>query len=307
VTTALISHPACRLHETGPYHPESPQRLAVIFDQLLAIGVIDLLRHVEAPPASREQLLRVHRADYLDWLASMVPEAGLVDIDPDTRMSPKTLEAALHAAGAAVQATDLVIGGQCRNAFCAVRPPGHHAGAGHAMGFCFFNNAAVGVAHALEHHGLERVAVFDFDVHHGNGTDILFAGDPRVRVCSVFQKDLYPFGTGHSHSGAGIDLPLPLGSGGASMREAVESSLLPVLHDFKPEMVFVSAGFDAHAQDDVADLRYTDGDFDWLTRKILEVAEQHASGRLVSLLEGGYAPGALGRCAASHVKLLAGL
>lgn len=305
--TAIISHPACRLHETGQSHPECPQRIDVINDRLLAIGVLDLLRYYDAPAVSREQLLRVHGPGYLDWLESMVPEYGLVDIDPDTRMGPESLRAAHHAAGATVLGTDLVLTGRARNVFCNVRPPGHHASNDRAMGFCFFNNVAVGVAHALEEHGLERVAVFDFDVHHGNGTDIIFADDPRVIVCSVFQKDLYPFGTGLSHSGAGIDLALPIGSGGNDMRERVQEILLPALHDFEPEMLFVSSGFDAHMNDDVSDLRYSDSDYDWLTGQALSIAGKYASGRLVSALEGGYELGSLGRCAAAHIKALAGL
>ena len=307
MTTALISHPACRLHETGPFHPELPQRIDAIEDQLLAAGVLDLLAYREAPLVSREQLLRVHREDYLDWLEGMSPGEGMVDIDADTVMGPNTLEAAGRAAGAAVMATDLVIAGSVRNAFCNVRPPGHHAASNRAMGFCFYNNVAVGVAHALEAHGLSRVAVFDFDVHHGNGTDVIFAHDKRVRVCSVFQKDLYPFGSGLSHSGLGTDLALPIGCGGADMRAAVESTLLTDLHDFRPEMLFVSAGFDAHAMDDVSDLRYSDSDFDWLVTQAMTVASEHASGRLVSVLEGGYDLPSLARCAASHIRILAGI
>ena len=307
VTTAFITHPSCRLHQTGTSHPESPQRLDTLNDHLLARGLLDLLPHYEAPGASRQQLLRVHEAAYLDWLENRVPDEGLADIDPDTRIGPKSFEAALHAAGAVVLGADLVIGARHDNAFCSVRPPGHHASTGRAMGFCLFNNVAVGVAHALEAHGLERIVVFDFDVHHGNGTDLIFAPDSRVRVCSVFQSDLYPFGTGLSHSGAGVDLPLPMGCGGKAMREAVRGTLLPAMREFDPQMVFVSAGFDAHASDDVADLQYSDSDFDWLTRQVLGIAEEHASGRLISVLEGGYELESLGRCAATHIKILAGL
>jgi acetoin utilization deacetylase AcuC-like enzyme len=307
MTTALISHPACRLHETGSFHPECPQRVDVIEDRLLAAGVLDLLAYREAPPVSREQLLRVHREDYLDWLRGRAPEEGLVGIDADTLMGPNTLEAASRAAGAAVLATDLVMSRTVRNAFCNVRPPGHHAASDRAMGFCFYNNIAVGVAHALEAHGLSRVAVFDFDVHHGNGTDVIFAHDSQVLVCSVFQKDLYPFGSGLSHSGLGTDLALPMGSGGDEMRSAVRETLLSALHEFRPEMLFVSAGFDAHASDDVSDQRYSDSDFDWLVTQAMAVASEHASGRLVSVLEGGYDLPSLARCAASHIRILAGI
>jgi len=307
MATALISHPACLLHETGPDHPECSRRIDVINDQLLETGVLDLLVHFDAPLVRSEQLLRVHGALYLDWLGNMVPEQGLVDIDPDTRMSPQTLAAAYRAAGSLILATDLVMSGRVENAFCNIRPPGHHASAHQAMGFCFLNNVAVGVAHALAEHGLERVAVFDFDVHHGNGTDIIFAEDPRVLVCSMFQKDLYPFGSGLSHSGAGTDLPLPMGCGGKSMRDAVGEFLLPALRDFDPEMIYVSAGFDGHASDDVSDMRYSDADFDWLTRQICSIAGDHAHGRLVSVLEGGYEFASLARCAASHIRILAGI
>lgn len=307
MVTALISHPDCRLHDMGPAHPECPQRIDAINDQLLAMRLLDVLAHHDAPVASREQLLRVHTSDYLDWLGQRVPESGLIDIDLDTKMNSKTLAAAYRAAGAAVLSTDLVMADRVRNAFCNIRPPGHHATANNAMGFCFFNNVAVGAAHALEHHGVERVAILDFDVHHGNGTDVIFEHEPGVLVCSLFQKDLYPFSAGLGHTGAGINVALPAFSSSDDMRQAVLDLWLPALDEFRPEFVFVSAGFDAHDQDDISDLRFSDADFHWLTVFALSVAASHANNRLVSTLEGGYDLQSLARCAANHVKALAGL
>ena len=307
MATALISHPACRLHEMGPAHPECPRRLDVISDQLQSLGVLDFLIHHEAPAASREQLLRVHTPQYLDWLESMVPESGLADIDLDTKMNEKTLVAASFAAGAAIIGTDLVIGQQADNAFCNIRPPGHHATASQAMGFCFYNNIAVGAAHALEAHDLERIAILDFDVHHGNGTDVIFQSDERVLVCSLFQRDLYPFSGGDAHKAGGIDVPLPAGSSGEGMRNAVLDAWLPAINDFRPQMVFVSAGFDAHAADGISDLMFSDRDFHWLSGFAKSAAAEHANGRLVSTLEGGYELDSLARCAAAHVRVLAGI
>jgi len=222
-------------------------------------------------------------------------------------MNPKTLLAAQHAAGAAVLATDLVLGQKAENAFCNIRPPGHHATADQAMGFCFYNNVAVAAAHALSEHRLKRVAILDFDVHHGNGTDVIFKDEPRVLVCSLFQQDLYPFSGGQGHAAAGIDVALPAGSGGDDMRNAVNERWLPALRNFKPEMIFVSAGFDAHVHDEISDLRFSDADFLWLSEFAMSAAETHSSRRLVSVLEGGYELHSLARCAAAHVRILAGL
>lgn len=307
MVTALISHPDCRLHEMGPSHPECPQRIDVINDRLLAMRLLDVLAQYDPPSVTDEQLLRVHTRHYLDWLAQRVPQTGLFDIDLDTKMNSKTLIAARLAAGAAILATDLVLSGRAENAFCNIRPPGHHATIDRSMGFCFNNNVAVGAAHALAEHGLNRVAILDFDVHHGNGTDVIFEHEPRVLVCSLFQKDLYPFSEGHGHTAAGINVALPAFSSSEDMRTAVEEVWLPALNDFKPEMVFVSAGFDAHAQDDISDLRFSDGDFNWLTEQVLAVAATHSEGRLVSVLEGGYDLDSLARCAANHVRGLAGV
>ena len=307
MATALVSHPACAAHDPGPGHPECPRRLSAVMDGLVAAGLADYLRHLEAPEATRAQLERVHEGDYLDRLDALAPDSGLAYLDADTPLGPATLAAARRAAGAVIAATDAVLAGEVHNAFCLVRPPGHHATANRAMGFCYYNNVAVGVAHALEAHGLERVAVLDFDVHHGNGTDVIFATEPRVIVCSVYQRGLYPFGDHQSHSGLGVDAPLPAGAGGAQLRAAVEQTLLPVLDDFAPALLFVSAGFDGHATDDLSQLLLGDGDYDWLSERALEVAERHCGGRLVSSLEGGYALDALARCVTRHVRRLAGL
>jgi acetoin utilization deacetylase AcuC-like enzyme len=307
MATALISHPECHLHEMGPGHPECPRRLDVITDQLQSLRLLDFLVRHDAPAVDREQLLRVHTLHYLNWLESMVPESGLADIDLDTKMNKKTLSAASFAAGALVLATDLVLARRMDNAFCNIRPPGHHASADRAMGFCFFNNVAVGAAHALEEHRLQRIAILDFDVHHGNGTDVIFRDDERVLVCSLFQRDLYPFTGGGGHNAGGIDVALLPGAGGEAMRDAVRATWLPALDDFKPEMIFVSAGFDAHADDSISDLMFSDGDYLWLAGFTMTVAAKHAGGRLVSTLEGGYELDSLARCAATHIRTLAGL
>ena len=291
----------------GPDHPECPQRLDVITDMLMTLRVLDLLAHSEAPKANREALLRVHDAHYLESLERIVPEKGYSAIDLDTRMCPNTLKAARFAAGSAVQAIDEVMNGQVRNAFCAVRPPGHHATRDTAMGFCFYNNVAVAAAHAIAEYDLERVAILDFDVHHGNGTDEIFEDEQRVKLFSLFEADLYPLERGKEPSGDGVYIALSAGSGSEALRAAVESTWLPALEAFEPQLVLVSAGFDAHVQDEMSSLAFTDADFEWLTQLCLDVAERHAGGRVVSLLEGGYDLESLARCAAQHIKLLARL
>jgi len=291
----------------GPAHPECPQRLDVITDMLMTLRVLDLLAHFEAPAVTREQLLRVHEPGYLDYLESILPENDYINIDLDTRMNPKTLRAATYAAGSAVMATDLVMTGQASNAFCSVRPPGHHATSDTAMGFCFYNNVAVGAAHAIAEYGLERIAIIDFDVHHGNGTDAIFTGNDKVKVFSLYQQGLFPFTGKEGADGDGVYIPLPGGSGGNEMRVAVEEAWLPAIEAFQPEIVFVSAGFDAHLQDEMSDLHFSDADYQWLTEKCMAAAQAHAKGRLVSVLEGGYDLDSLGRCTAAHIKQLANL
>lgn len=303
--TAFISHPDCLQHNMGPGHPECPERLTAIRDQLLASRLIDSLREVEAPEATDAQLARVHPQLYIDFLKSHSPATGLYQLDPDTAMSPGTLKAALRAAGAVVHAVDLVCTDAAPNAFCSVRPPGHHAEHARPMGFCFFNNLAVGVAHALETYQLERVAIIDFDVHHGNGTEDIFQDEPRVLMASIFQTPFYPF-SGEIPLGPNMhNIPLKAGSGGEQFREVVEKHWLPLLHAFEPQMIFISAGFDAHREDDMAMLNLTEADYEWVTRHIVRIAELYCQGRIVSVLEGGYALSALGRSVAAHLKVLA--
>lgn len=305
--TAYISHPLCLKHDMGIHHPECPARIHAIEDQLIASGLFGYLQHHLAPEATREQLLRVHNADYLDEIAAIAPTEGMVSLDGDTFMNPFTYPAALRAAGAVVMAVDLVMEGRVENAFCNIRPPGHHAERGKAMGFCIFNNIAVGTAHALEKHGLERVAIVDFDVHHGNGTEDIFTTDRRVMLCSTFQHPFYPYSGAESASEYIINVPLKAGSGGPEFRTAVSTHWLPGLERFKPELVMISAGFDAHREDDMSSLGLLEADYAWVTEQVKQVAVRYAKGRIVSALEGGYELHALGRSAAAHIKQLSGL
>lgn len=307
MATALISHDDCLLHDMGGHHPEQPARLRAVQDQLIASGLIGHLEHFEAPLAQREQLLRVHAPGHIAKLERAAPASGLVHLDPDTAMNPHTLTAALRAAGAAVLATDVVVGGRADNAFCSVRPPGHHAERARAMGFCLFNNVAVAAAHALEGHGLQRLAVVDFDVHHGNGTEDIFRDDPRVLMVSTFQHPFYPYSGTEGRSERMVNIPLAAYSSGPDFRAAVEQYWMPALEAFGPEMVFISAGFDAHRDDDLAMLNLVESDFAWVTQEIKKIADRHAGGRIVSVLEGGYNLHALGRSVVAHLKVLGGL
>jgi acetoin utilization deacetylase AcuC-like enzyme len=292
------------LHDMGSHHPECPARVAAIEDYLLATGLLLHLVDVEAPPATREQLLRVHDPDYVDTIEASIPEHGLIHLDPDTAMNPHSYHAALRAAGAVIKATDMVMGGEVENAFCNVRPPGHHAGRARAMGFCFFNNIAVGAAHALEKHGLERVAIVDFDVHHGNGTEDIFRDDPRVMMVSTFQHPFYPYSGVEGRSERMVNVPLAAYSSGVQFREAVENFWVPALDRFQPQMVFVSAGFDAHRDDDMASLSLVEADYAWITERLVVYADKYCRGRVVSTLEGGYALDALARSVAVHIRAL---
>ncbi len=285
----------------GEGHPERPERLWALEDKLIASRLDQLIIRAEAPAATREQLLRVHDAGYLNAIERHSPQSGRFDIDPDTSMNPHTLEAALHAAGAAVLGTDLVMAGKAQAAFCAVRPPGHHAERARAMGFCFFNNVAVGAAHALAHHGLARVAIVDFDVHHGNGTENIFRDDPRVLMVSTFQHPFYPASGIEGRSERMVNVPLASGSSGKEFRAAVTEHWLPALEQFSPQMLFISAGFDAHRDDGLAELRLMETDYAWVTQQLRAVAARHAQGRIVSTLEGGYDLGALSRSFAAHL------
>lgn len=301
---AYFSHASSLRHEMGAGHPECPERVAAIADRLLERGLLDRMERLEAPAATDEQLCRAHDRRLVMRLRESAPARGYVQLDPDTAMNPHTLDAALHAAGAAVRATELVVRGGFDRAFCNVRPPGHHATRSAPMGFCFFNSIAVAALHALESLGLERVAIIDFDVHHGNGTEDIFAGDERVLMVSTFQSRLYP-NSGEQPLGPNMhNVPLPAYSDGAQMRAAVQAHWEPALRAFGPQLILVSAGFDAHRDDDLSHLRWSDEDYAWVSQRIVALARELAGGRIVSMLEGGYDLPALARCAELHVQAL---
>ncbi|MES1924750.1 histone deacetylase family protein [Salinisphaera sp. T31B1] len=304
MTTAFYSHDSCPLHDMGGGHPESPGRLAAIEKGMGVVGVDRRIERRDAPAADVQAIKRVHDATYVDELIAFAPNDGLRRIDGDTAMNRHSLGAALHGAGAAIAATDAVLAGEIANAFCAVRPPGHHAEHARAMGFCFFDNVAVAAAHALAVHGLSRVAILDFDVHHGNGTEDVFRGNEHVLFCSSYQNPLFPFTSDTSTPGRLIKSPLRPGTGGHVFRKAIERDWLPALDAFAPEMIFVSAGFDAHRSDPLADLMLEAEDFAWVTERIAEAAALYCDGRLVSTLEGGYALDALAASAAVHIDVL---
>ncbi len=308
MSVALFTHLACLDHDPGSWHPECPDRLRAVLRALEAPEFAPLLRE-EAPPATKEQILRVHDAAYVASILGTVPALGeVVPLDADTVMSSGSADAALHAAGGAAAAVDAVMEGWARAAFVAVRPPGHHAEPGRAMGFCLFNNAAIAALHARARWGLQRIAVVDFDVHHGNGTEAAFAGDPDLFYASSHQYPCYP-GTGAAR-GIGdhiVNVPLPPGSTGGDFRIAWEATVLPALDAFAPELLIISAGFDAHHADPLAELRLTERDFTWITEKLVACAKIHASGRVVSVLEGGYNLDALAASAAAHVRVLMGI
>ncbi len=305
--TAYLTHPSYLQHDMGAWHPESPARLRAIDDRLHAAHLHDFLAHHEAPAVTRTQLLRVHDAAHIDAIEAAAPTTGVRALDPDTHMNPHTLTSARHAAGGSVHAVDLVMQGRVGNAFVACRPPGHHATRNQAMGFCFFNNVAVAAAHALEHHGLERVAIVDFDVHHGNGTEDIFRDDARVMLCSTFQHPFYPHCGADTASDHIVNVPLPAGTDGVAYRTAFTARILPPLEAFCPQMVLFSAGFDGHREDDMAQFALVEADYAWITEQVMAVAARYAQGRIVSVLEGGYALSALGRSVAAHVKILADL
>ncbi|MEP7297516.1 MAG: histone deacetylase family protein [Burkholderiales bacterium] len=303
---AFITHPDCARHEMGAHHPECPERLGAIQDMLLIKGLLDYMLPCDAPLATIEQLSRAHSATYVRGIIGSAPFEGHRQVDPDTSMNPFTMPAAMRAAGAAVLATDMVIGGEAPTAFCCVRPPGHHAERAAALGFCFFNNVAVGIRHALEVHGLQRVALIDFDVHHGNGSEDILHGDDRVLMCSIFEQGIYPFSGGESDEPRMVNVGLPSRSGSDAFRAAVSERWLPALEAFRPELIYVSAGFDGHREDDMGNLALVEADYEWVTQQIMAVARRHARGRVVSCLEGGYDLSALARSAAAHVKVLIG-
>ncbi|MCW5579059.1 MAG: histone deacetylase family protein [Dokdonella sp.] len=306
-TVALYTHAACLDHDPGPGHPERIARLETVLDALAPAAFPSLQRR-EAPRASRAQLARVHARHHIDGIVEHGPLHYWRMLDADTLMSPGSVEAALRAAGAVSAAVDAVVAGEVQRAFCAVRPPGHHATRDSAMGFCLFNNIAVGAAQALAEHALERVAIVDFDVHHGNGTQDIFWREPRVLYASSHQSPLYP-GTGASEeTGVGniVNAPLPPEAGSAGFRAAFEQVLLPELDAFAPQLVLISAGFDAHRLDPLANLNLEAADYGWVTRQLVELARRHAGGRVVSSLEGGYSLDALRQSSAAHVAALLG-
>lgn len=314
LTTAFYTHPDCKLHDMGAGHPESPARLQAIEDQLIASRIDQLLDYRNAPLALESEIAQVHGAAMIALirehslaLASKGGQGGHYQLDPDTSINAHSWQAALRAAGAALAATDAVLAGEINNAFCAVRPPGHHATSSLSMGFCLFNNIALAARHALEAHGLERVAIVDFDVHHGNGTEEIFAHDPRVLMVSFFQHPFYPFSGAEPEGGNPLNVPVPAYSDGTVVRQLVTEQWLPALNAHRPQMIFVSAGFDAHREDDMAQMGLVEADYAWLTRQIMAVAAQHAQGRIVSCLEGGYNLSALGRSVVAHMKVLAEL
>jgi acetoin utilization deacetylase AcuC-like enzyme len=309
MSTAIYSHPDCQRHNMGDWHPESPARLQAIADQLISAQINDLVEHRQAPLAQLADLARNHSPNAIAMVRDNVPAEGgeCYPIDGDTLLNAWSWQAALRAAGAAVAATDAVIDGEISNAFCAIRPPGHHARPSEAMGFCLFNNVAIAARHALDVRGLQRVAIIDFDVHHGNGTAESFARDPRVLMASFFQHPFYPYTEPEPITPTCVNVPVPARSGGDVIRKVVSEHWLPALHAFKPEMVFISAGFDAHREDDIGGMGLVEADYAWITQQMMEVARLYAGGRIVSTLEGGYNLSALGRSVVAHVRALAEL
>ena len=312
MTTAIFTHADCQRHEMGDWHPECPARLQAIDDQLIGSRIDQFIERRDAPLADLAAIARVHTPNAIALIRDNVD--GLLasgeqyyPLDADTLLNAHSWNAALRAAGAAVAATDAVMAGELDNAFCAIRPPGHHATPSTPMGFCLFNNVAIAVRHALDFHHLERVAVIDFDVHHGNGTAAAFADEPRVLMASFFQHPFYPHTPPEAPSDHLINVPVPAYSGGELVRSIVTEKWLPALHAFKPQMIFISAGFDAHREDDMGQMRLVEADYAWITQQIVEIARLYAHGRIVSCLEGGYNLSALGRSVVAHLKVLAGL
>ncbi len=306
MSIALIQHPDCLLHDMGARHPECAQRIRAINEKLHSTSLLSSQIHdYQAPLISKEQLLTTHKKNHVDDIFESSPtEAHLTEIDPDTIMNAHTLTAARRAAGAVVYAVDLVMKDQHSRVFCNVRPPGHHAEYQQAMGFCFFNNIAVGVNHALKTWSLKRIAIIDFDVHHGNGTEDIFKDEPRVLLCSTFQHPLYPYKgmeTQHDHI---INIPIASGTSGTEYRSLFKQKLIPKLEAFAPQLIFISAGFDGHKEDPLANLHLVEKDYSWITEQIKYIANKHAKGRIISSLEGGYALSALASSVAAHIDAL---
>jgi acetoin utilization deacetylase AcuC-like enzyme len=306
MSTLLITHPACLEHLTPHGHPERPDRLRAV-EHALEAEKFQTLARVSAPKAALEVIALCHPMDYVEEIRDATPKQGLVRLDADTSMSPGTFEAALRAVGGATYAVDEILAKKAKNAFVATRPPGHHAETARPMGFCLFDNAAIAARYAQKHHGIARAAIVDFDVHHGNGSQEIFWADKSVMYCSTHQMPLFP-GTGAvGESGEHntiVNAPLKPGDGGEAFRAAFESRILPRLRDFRPELIVISAGFDAHYRDPLANINLEEEDFAWATQKIMDVADQYADGRIVSMLEGGYDLQGLGNSAAAHVLAL---
>ena len=312
--TGYYSHALFRKHEMGEGHPECPQRLSAIEDRLLISGVLDVLEHRDPTPASVSELELAHGRMHIAALRGLSDElkeeidAGgptHMHIDSDTTINVHTYDAALLSVGAVIDATDAVLAGELENAFCAVRPPGHHACRDKAMGFCFFNNVAIAAKYAVERHGLERVAIIDFDVHHGNGTEDIVAGDDRILMCSFYQHPFYPEGGALSNAPNLVNMPVPAYTKGMEIRELIDMTWIPRLDAHRPQLIFISAGFDAHREDDMGQLGLVEQDYVWITHQIKEVAKRHAGGRIVSCLEGGYSLSSLARSVEAHIRVLA--
>ena len=301
MSLVFISHPHCALHDVGDEHPESPDRLHAINDQLIASRLDAVLCKAQAQPAQKQHLYLAHDKSYVDQIFAAAPDLGTVQLDPDTQMMPRSLDAALYAVGANILAVDKVMQGEAQQAFCAVRPPGHHAERNKAMGFCIFNNVAIAAAYAMTHYQLERVAIIDFDVHHGNGTENIFFDDERVLFCSSYQYPFYPYnvGPGNEHI---LNLPLPAGTGSDEFIQAVRDHWLTQIDDFAPQLILISAGFDAHYEDDMAHFKLVETDYYWISCELKKLANKHCGGRIISTLEGGYALSALGRSVVAHLK-----
>ena len=306
MTTGYITHPDFLKHEMGSHHPECPERIQAINDQLVRSRIDGYLTHIDPPLATEDQLELIHTSDHIAYVKDCAPQTGYFMLDGDTIMNPFSWNAALRAAGAAIAGVDAVMKGEVENVFCAVRPPGHHAEPHRSMGFCIFDNVAIAAEYAMQQYGLERVAIVDFDVHHGNGTEAAFLNDPRVLMCSFFQHPFYPY-SGLDPAPNMVNMPMPASTKGDVVRAMIEKTWLPRLREFQPQLIIISAGFDAHREDDLGQMGLVEDDYAWITKKLMEVAKDYAQGRIVSCLEGGYNLSALGRSVVAHVKALADL
>ena len=306
MTTAYISHPDFMKHEMGRHHPECPERIQAIEDQLIQSRLDGHLKRIDPPLATEADITRVHSEDHLAFIKSKAPTSGYAMIDGDTIMNTATWNVSLRAAGAAIAAVDAVMKGEVNNAFCAIRPPGHHAEPHRSMGFCVFNTIAIAIRYALEQYDLDRVAVIDFDVHHGNGTEAAFIDDPHVLMCSFFQHPFYPY-SGLEGGDNMVNIPFPANTSGKVVREMISKIWIPRLQEFKPQLIMISAGFDAHREDDLGQMGLVEDDYVWITQQLMNVANQTCEGKIVSCLEGGYNLSALGRSVAAHLKTLAEL